>query len=253
MKKIGIIGYGWLGERMATAMSDRYRIYATTTTQDKADELNAKGFHAVVAHFMDYQLAEPYPEWEEIQNLDVLIITIPVSGRSCCVSSLYNRIQNLSLFIGDFKGQMFLMSSTGVYPDVPEEVTEEDVPVEKVSGERLVRNTYPQVNILRLGGLMGDDRLLKNYTVSNPDFAVNHIHYADSCRVISEMIEKGTKGKLYNVTAPMHPSKNQVIQAQKNLPDTEAGEIQGKKVMSSKLISELDFVFQYPDPRYFHL
>jgi len=253
MKKIGIIGYGWLGERIATAMSDRYTICTTTTTQDKADELNAKGFCAKVAHFMDYQLTEPYPQWEEIQNMDALIITIPVSEKSCCVSSLYNRIKNLSLFIGDFKGQMFLMSSTGVYPDISKDLTEEDVPVEKVSGERLVRNTYPQVNILRLGGLMGDHRLLKNYTVTNADAAVNHIHYTDIVRVISEMIEKGSKRKLYNVTAPMHPSKNQVIHAQKDLPDIEADEVKGKKILSSKLISELDFVFRYPDPRYFHL
>jgi hypothetical protein len=98
---------------------------------------------------------------EALESLDVLIITIPISEKSCCISSLYNRIQNLSAFIGDFKGQMFLMSSTGVYPDMPKEFHEEDVPVEKVSGERMVKNKYPQVNILRLGGLMGITGFLK--------------------------------------------------------------------------------------------
>lgn len=254
MKKIGIIGYGWLGARIAAFMPDEYKIYATVTTQDKADELNAQGVDAVVAGFPDYQLTKPYPQWEEIQNLDVLIITIPISGKSCCVSSLYNRIQNLSSFIGDFKGQMFVMSSTGVYPDIQQEFTEEDLPLEKVSGERMMKGKYPQANILRLGGLMGDHRLLKNYKVSNLDHAVNHIHYIDICAVILRMIKNGTKEMLYNVTAPIHSAKSEVIAAQKNIEDTEDMlEIKGKKILSSRLVSDLEYVFQYPDPRTFHL
>jgi len=253
MKKIGIIGCGWLGERIASSLSGKYDIAATTTTENKVKDLNSKGMHAVLASFPDYQLAEPYNEWSEIKNADVLIITIPVNEKSCCVSPLYNRIQNLSSFIGDFKGQMFLMSSTGVYPDLPKEFTEKDIPLEKVSGERMLRNRYPQLNILRLGGLMGDSRLLKNYNVGNLDHAVNHIHYADISGIISEMIEKKAEAKLYNVTAPIHPAKSHVINAQKNIPEERVFEVKGKKVLSSKLVSELDYVFQYPDPRTFHL
>ncbi|AKK74035.1 hypothetical protein OK18_16765 [Chryseobacterium gallinarum] len=254
MKKTGIIGYGWLGARIANALSGKYTIYATTTSQEKAAELNAKGINTTCAGFPDYQLTETYPQWNEIKKLDILIITIPVSEKSCCVSSLYNRIQHLSSFIGDFKGQMFLMSSTGVYPDISKEFTEEDVPLEKVSGERMIKNRYPQANILRLGGLMGDNRLLKNYNVSNPDFAVNHIHYADIAGILFKMIEDGTENCLYNVTAPMHPAKFQVLNAQNNSAtevEEETG-IKGKIVLSSKLVSELEYIFQYPDPRKFH-
>lgn len=253
MKKIGIIGYGWLGERLASSLSRKYTLATTTTTESKVNLLNNKGIHAVMASFPDYQLTEPLSQWGEVKNMEVLIITIPVSEKSCCVSSLYNRIQNLSAFIGDFKGQMFLMSSTGVYPDIAKEFTEEDVPLEKISGERMLRNKYPQLNILRLGGLMGDNRLLKNYNVGNLDHAVNHIHYADISRIISEMIKQKSESKLYNVTAPVHPAKSQVINAQKNLLDEEEFEVKGKKVLSSKLVSELNYTFQYPDPRSFHL
>lgn len=253
MKRVGIIGLGWLGARVAASLSDQYEIYATTTTVEKAEELNTRGIQAIVAGFPDYQLNEPYSRWKAMENLDVLIITIPISEKSCCVSSLYNRIQNLSSFIGNFKGQMFLMSSTGVYPDTDKEFTEIDVPVEKISGERMVKNKYPQVNILRLGGLMGDNRLLKNYNVSNLDFAVNHIHYKDIAGILLKMIEKGTEGGVFNVTAPFHPAKFQVINAQKNIEKgEELEEVKGKKVLSSKLVSELGYVFQYPDPRTFH-
>lgn len=253
MKKIGIIGYGWLGARVAASISDQYEIFATTTTDEKAKELNDKGIHAIVSNFPDYQLSKPYLKWEIMDHLDVLIITIPISEKSCCVSSLYNRIQNLSSFIGDFKGQMFLMSSTGVYPDIEKEFIEDDIPVEKVSGERMLRSKYPQVNILRLGGLMGDHRLLKNYNVSNLDSAVNHIHYKDIAGILLKMIDNEAKSKLYNVTALLHPSKAQVINAQKGIQDREEVEvIKGKKILSSKLVSELEYIFKYPDPQKFH-
>ena len=97
------------------------------------------------------------------------------------------------------------------------------------------------------------NRLLKNYNVGNLDHAVNHIHYADISAIITQMIESKTEAKLYNVTAPIHPAKSQVINAQKNIPDEEVFEVKGKKVLSSKLISELDYTFQYPDPKTFHL
>ncbi|UEQ77051.1 hypothetical protein [Chryseobacterium arthrosphaerae] len=252
MKKIGIIGYGWLGERIANAMSGKYELYATTTTPDKANELNGRGMNAAAVSFPDFQLEKPLLQWDIVENLDVLIITIPVSEKSCCVSSLYNRIRNLSSFIGDFKGQVFLMSSTGVYPDLPKELTEEDMPVEKVSGERMIRNTYPQANILRLAGLMGDNRLLKNYNIAVLDAPVNHIHYSDICSVIIKMIERGSEGKLYNISAPLHPSKDAVVHAQKNLPFAGEKEPEGRKIISAKMMTELDFVFQYPDPRKFH-
>lgn len=252
MKKIGIIGCGWLGSRIADSISGKYEIYATATTREKAGEISSKGFNASVANFPDFQLEEKMAQWDEIRGLDILIVTVPISGKSCCTSSLYNRIQHLLSFIGDFKGQMFVMSSTGVYPDVPGEYTEESLSWEKVTGERMIKKKYPQVNILRLSGLMGDNRLLKNYNVTNQEAPVNHVHYKDICNVIEKMIERGFEGKLYNVSAPQHPSKAQVINSQKNLSLPEETKGEGKIVLSSKLVSELDFVFEYPDPCNFH-
>ncbi|PQA92923.1 hypothetical protein B0A69_12175 [Chryseobacterium shigense] len=252
MKKIGIIGFGWLGSRLAASMSGPYQIYTTATTKDKVEDLSLKGFHASLASFPDFQLEEKIAQWNEIKDIDVLIITIPLSGKRCCASSLYNRVQHLLSFIGDFDGQMFVMSSTGVYPDIAGEYSEESLSSDEVQGERMVRNRYPQVNILRLSGLMGDNRLLKNYNVSNLQAPVNHIHYEDISGIIEKMIKIGSKGKLYNVTAPQHPSKAEVINAQKNLPSPDQSVGEGKIILPSKLVSELDFVFKYPDPKAFH-
>ena len=119
----------------------------------------------------------------------------------------------------------------------------------------MIKNNYPQINILRLAGLMGDKRLLCNYNISDVDSIVNHIHYIDICSVIYKMINSQSQSKIYNVVAPIHPTKKEIIDIQKNNIVLEKYEptIIGRKISSSKLIQELDFTFQYPDPRYFHL
>ncbi|ASW73902.1 hypothetical protein IQ37_17955 [Chryseobacterium piperi] len=252
MKKAGIIGCGWLGSRIAEVLSKHFEMYTTITNPDKIEQLESKGFHPRLANFPDYLLTEKHAQWDVINKLDILIITIPLSGKSCCVSSLYNRIQNLLSFIGEFNGQLFLMSSTGVYPDLSKEFSEEDMPSDRISGERMIKAKYPQVNVLRLAGLMGDDRFLSKYKVSNLNFFVNHIHYMDVCSVIKKMIEKQVHSKVYNVVAPIHPVKSEVISIQKNVPHSEELNAEGKIILSSRLISELNFTFIHADPRYFH-
>jgi hypothetical protein len=45
-------------------LSNRYEIYATTTTVEKAKELSDKGVYAQGVNFPDYQLSEAYPKWK---------------------------------------------------------------------------------------------------------------------------------------------------------------------------------------------
>lgn len=254
MKKAGIIGYGWLGSRIAEALPDNYKIYTTTTSPDKVDLIHNKGFHSTLANFNDDESDNMPDRWSIVEDLDVLIITIPFSEKRSGVNAVQNKFQKLTSFIGDFSGQMFLMSSTGVYPDIPGEFVEDDLFSDEVLIESLVGKKYSQINVLRLGGLMGDGRILKNFRVSNPDAVVNHIHYADICSVIIRMIEKQSHSKLYNVVAPLHPTKQEVLNIQNNIPFIENGvSEQNRKISSLKMISELQFDFQYPDPRYFHI
>ncbi|MEI8279252.1 MAG: hypothetical protein WCG87_05770 [Bacteroidota bacterium] len=250
---IGIVGCGWLGERIAASICDEYSIRVTTTSQKKIELLDAKGFNPTVVSFSDdFNMPAPLL-WREAQDLDVVIITVPFPNKNASFISQSAIIANLSSFLGDFKGQMFFMSSTSVYPDVSREFTEDDLPLEEVGAERLVRSAYPQVNILRLAGLMGGNRLLSNYRVSNLELPVNHVHYVDVCGVVKKMIELHATSRLYNVVAPMHPSKAEVIGAQKN--ESYPGNISslGRIISCQKLVSELNYQFRYPDPRLFHM
>jgi len=251
MKKLGIIGCGWLGNHIAEKLSDRYKIFVTTTSESKIEEFKAKGYFPTLVSFSD-EASETVKEWDIAPELDAIIITIPVSGIRGKQISMKERQENLLKFLGDYKGQLFLMSSTGVYPQTEKEFSEDDQPAQEVESENFILKKFPRTNVLRLAGLMGDQRLLKNYNISGLDQLVNHIHYTDICSVIEKMLDNQSESKVYNVVAPVHPNKEEVINAQKDLPYSGERTDIGRTISPAKLIEELDFEFQYPDPRYFH-
>ncbi|WP_294249483.1 NAD(P)-binding domain-containing protein [uncultured Chryseobacterium sp.] len=252
MKKLGIIGCGWLGSYIAEHFADRYEIYATTTTETKLDDLRSKGYHAFLAKFPD-ELNTGTDVWEAAADLDSVVIAVPFSGLRGAKIPMTGKRQNLLNFIGDFRGRVFYASSTGIYPDAEQEFTEDDQPAMEVESENFILERFPQANILRLGGLMGGERLLKNYNISGLDQPVNHIHYTDICRVIEKMLENKSESQVYNVVAPLHPNKEEVMNAQKGLSYTGERAAGGRIISPEKLMTELGFEFRYPDPRYFHL
>jgi nucleoside-diphosphate-sugar epimerase len=252
MKKLGIIGCGWLGNHIAERLSNQYQIFATTTTEAKVEEFKSKAYQATLVSFPN-ELDPEMKKWEVGKELDAIIISVPFSGIRGAQIPMNDKRENLLNFLGDFKGQLFLMSSTGVYSQEDKEFTEEDQPAKDVESESFILERFPQTNIMRLAGLMGGERLLKNYNISGLDQLVNHIHYADIASVIEKMLDNQSKYKVYNVVAPIHPNKEEVINSQKGLPYDGERTTVGRTVSPSKLIEELDFKFQYPDPRYFHL
>jgi len=252
MKNIGIIGCGWLGSRIAKTLTEKYTVYVTTTSSHKLQHLNEQGFNPSLMNFGKDDVSEDNTQWAVVKHLDTIIITVPFSGKYEHSDELEDKVNRLYSFIGNFQGQMFLMSSTGVYPDIEKEFSENDLSPENVLGEHLVRSKFPQVNILRLAGLMGDDRFLSKYKVSNLQSPVNHIHYADVSLIIKKMIERKSSAKLYNVAAPLHPTKAEVIHNQKGTQYPHESRGNGRIISSQRLISDLDFVFTYPDPKFFH-
>lgn len=253
MKKIGIIGCGWLGLRIATQLSDHFEIYATTTTKEKMDLLTEKGFHPTLINFQDATSGTTSSQWDVIADLDCIIVTVSFSEKYHASPALYHRSQQLQAFIGEYKRQLFFMSSTGVYPPAEQVLIEEDVSITTVFGENMIHEAYPQVNILRLAGLMGDNRLLKHYKVTDLALPVNHVHYIDVGSVIEKMIQKQSTASLYNVVAPLHPSKKEVLDAQNNIPSEAIPQPKGRIIASDKIMAALGFEFQRPDPRFFHL
>ncbi|MBD1434474.1 hypothetical protein H8B06_16720 [Sphingobacterium sp. DN00404] len=251
---IGIVGCGWLGIRMARKWQIKNDLYTTTTSPDKIGALTSQGLNPTLIDFNTDNSTVDILAWEVVSSLDVLIITFPISSRKDKDrNNIKRRIHNLSKFIGNFDGQLFFMDSTSVYPDEQKEFIEDDISIENVVAEYLLRAAYPEVNILRLGGLMGDDRQLHKYNVSNLDAPVNHVHFEDIIAIIEKMIENRSRSKIYNIVAPVHPTKREVICEQTGRPYKENKREIGRLISSKRLMEELDYQFIYPDPRYFIL
>ncbi len=253
-EKVGILGCGWLGYRLARYLSANFEIHTTVTTQSKIELLNSEGFHPEIADFEKPPQETDKRPWEKLSFIDHIIITVPLFSKRISQDLLDIRIRNLSAFPSHYQGTLILMSSVGVYKDLAGEVTEELLPAESCNGEKEIRQLFKQATVLRLGGLMGDDRLLSRYKVSEMDTAVNHIHFYDICRIVHLLITRRITAKVYNVTAPQHPSKREVIQAQMEvISGTSSAPIPGKIVVSQKIVNELGYQFVYPDPRQFHI
>lgn len=256
MKTIGVIGYGWLGKHLADFFSDAYQIVATTTTKEKFENISEQKFTPILVNF-DAENQENLIPDNQIQNCDILIICIPFS-RNINAEKLLKRFKNLSTYLGNFQKQIFLMSTTGIYPQMEMIIQENTLSDEKLfqnylNIEKLMQQHFPQINILRLGGLMGGTRKFSNYAVSDTEQPVNHIHFQDISSIINEMISKNLSSKTYNVVAPQHPSKQAIIDYQlKGIkPTTEIENMKGRIISPEKLIQELEYQFVHPNPIFF--
>ncbi|OPC21871.1 hypothetical protein BAX95_17385 [Elizabethkingia meningoseptica] len=248
MKRLAIIGYGWLGQHIAHYFSGKYQIY---TVNRKEDDENTD------THFcIDFDTQEPVETNTAINNADTIIICLPFSQRTDR-TQLTVRFNRLSQYIGNYNGQIFLTSSTGIYPQdkkLIDETTYHDTALTPnlIQVENQMKESYPQINILRLGGLMGADRKLCNYNVKYTDQVVNHVHYSDVCRAIETLIDRKVSAEIFNIVAPQHPSKQEVISFQKNEPYTATLRSEDQRVISSdKIQTEQNFTFEKPNPKLF--
>ncbi len=257
------MGCGWLGQHIACHFrSLNYLVATTNTSAEKTDLMKEKGYNSFRVIFSGDRLQNNKTENRQAQKafdqLDAVIISIPMS-RSRDAESQTILFQNVLSFLKNNKKQLFLMSSTGIYPQVKQYIDEDTFPADRLDNalfiiEKLFLEKIPGINILRLGGLMGNNRMFyKYYKESGRNEAVNHVHYDDICRVIEKMIRLELKGKIYNVVAPLHPTKGEVY-GYLNRTDSDPAipqKTENRIISSEKMIRELAYSFVFPDPKTF--
>lgn len=246
--KIGILGYGWLGERIGDFLKGNHQIFGTTRSPEKAEKLTQKGIKAL--HWKNKK------DLEKLNDCDVLIFSLPVSKRKFDSLSL----QYLLPIIKGFQKQIIVFSSTGIYPPEPKIYTEkqtENLNPNILAYETFFQKYFPQSIILRFGGLMGDNRNFARFfqqkEIPNPNEAVNHIHYQDIIHIIEWLITKKTAANIYNVVAPLHPTKKEVFlrQTKQKVPSHFPTSTPSRMICSEKLIQDLDYTFLFPNPAAF--
>ena len=257
------MGCGWLGQHVAGHFSGlNYLVATTNTSNEKTELMKQKGFNSFRVIFSGDRLQNHKTENLQAQTafdqMDQVIISIPMS-RSKDAESQRILFQNVLSFLGNNNKQIYLMSSTGIYPQVQQSIHEDTFPTDLLENtlyniEKIFLEKIPELNILRLGGLMGNDRMFyKYYKESGRNDAVNHVHYEDICRVIEKMIGLQLKGKIYNVVAPLHPAKGEVYayQTGNDLDPVIPEKTENRIISSEKMIRELAYSFVFPDPKTF--
>jgi nucleoside-diphosphate-sugar epimerase len=267
MKKVSIIGLGWLGE--ATGMllqAQGYQVLGSSTRSEKVGLLREKGLDAV--HFA----LDPDPKGIDYQRLfesEILVVTLPPRSRQGDGEAYLQQLASLrDLISGTEVKQVLFISSTGIYPNENKVVpyTEEEVSESTAGNTILYRaevlmgtSSSYDLTVLRMGGLMGADRIPGTYFSGREQVVghtrVNFIHQTDAAGMIAWVIRQGLWNQTFNGVAPEHPLRREVYQRNSSalgipLPASfqEATEEDGGRLISSEKIVSTGFTFEYPDP-----
>src|SRR5690554_5345 len=216
MKKISILGAGWLGSPLAIQLRNNgHLLKVSTTTPEKIvffQTDNIKSFLINVGSDSDNDNID-----QLLSDTDILIITIP-PGRTQNVESNYvEKIKSVIPFIEKHHiKEVIYTSSTTVYLSLQGEVNEETpiVPVSEMDKQifeienLLLNNPNFRATILRLGGLIGEDRhpvqfIVKKEVVEEANNPVNMIHRDDIIRFIEKIVEEAIPNEIFNVVAPI--------------------------------------------------
>lgn len=151
---------------------------------------------------------------------------------------------------------ILLMSSISVYREFSSSVDEHSV-ITKQSLQKdvedLVLANIKNSVVLRLGGLMGEDRVAGRWSSAKSfeDGYVNYVHRDDVVNIIKKLIQDNIKSGVFNIVAPLHPTRKEVHKLNATRFGVKLGEFNGfshRVVLSDKIQNELGYEFIYKNP-----
>ncbi len=272
MKRVAIVGLGWVGMPLALFLHGQgYQVVGSKTTQDGVDAACLCGIECYPLVFTP-ELECETDELERLLDVDVLVVTLP-AGREPEARDNYRQAVQALVDSALAKGvsRVIFLSSTSVYGE--DEITfTESSPLLSCSptGQILVGleqwlHGLPSlsVDILRLSGLIGPDRhpgrfLAGKMGVKGGNAGVNLVHQDDVIAAIYLLIERSSGGHIYNLCAPSHPRKRDFYrQMAQQLgvvpPSFDEGEDKddraslGRIIDGSLISRELGFEYRYSD------
>ncbi len=261
MQQISILGCGWLGLPLAKSLKAKnFTIKGSTTSIEKLDGLQTNGIQPFLINLdLDKNTKNTAAFLAEST---ILVICIPPKMKAVVKTDFIGKMKK---FISEIEKsaiqKVIFTSSTAVYPNENQLATE-DSPTnpETNSGEALLEvekllldNTHFQTTIIRLSGLIGEDRhpvyhLSGRQNIQNPAAPINLIHQEDAIGIIEKVILTQSWNTIFNAANPYHPSRKSYYETKAKslnlpLPEFETGVSVGKTVCSHKVERILKHIF----------
>jgi nucleoside-diphosphate-sugar epimerase len=214
---ISILGCGWYGLALAKALlADGVAVKGSTTSPGKLALLADAG---IVPFLLD--LSENLPLNPDFFNCDILVISIPPKARSGAGAEYVPKLQRVldAIHLSTVK-KVILISSTGVYADLNQEVNEQTTPQPNTPAGQVLfeaeelfrRQNGFKTTIIRFGGLIGPGRDPGRFFAGKKDLPnglapVNLIHLDDCTGITRAIIQQDVFGHTINACTPNHPTK----------------------------------------------
>jgi nucleoside-diphosphate-sugar epimerase len=219
MKKVFILGCGWVGFPLAVQLKkEGYHVWGSTRSAQSREKFADAG----ITHVSLVVGETPEENLDFLNDLDIFIVAYPLGARRMAVDSEYqNHVGWIEETIArrlNSAAQVILLSSTSVYPDDAGEVDETcrllptGPGLIQLNYEKALQAVFPQLVILRLAGLIGEGRhpgkfFAKSSSVSNANWPVNLVHRDDVIRFVEKVMETKSVQTIFNVCADDHPAR----------------------------------------------
>lgn len=212
-----IVGCGYLGRRVAARwLAEGHRVFGTTRTESRANELRGLGVEPVLSDVLDANQLRSLPA---VATILYCVGFDRSAGRS--MQQVY--VQGLQAFIDAYRGshgdpgRFIYISSTGVYgQQAGEEVDEEAAtsPQEDsgrvvLEAEQVLRTAWNSGpwTILRFAGIYGLGRIIRRQSIAageplvgDADKWLNLIHVEDGAAAVLAAEKSQQIGTVYNVS-----------------------------------------------------
>lgn len=269
MKKVAIVGLGWLGMPLAMSLSARgWQVTGSKTTLDGVDAARMCGIDSYQLQLTP-ELVCDSDDLDALLDADALVITLPARRTGAGDDFYLQAVQEIvDSALAHNIPRIIFTSSTSVYGEAEGSVKETS-PLEPVTASGRVLKELEtwlhdlpgtSVDILRLAGLVGPERhpgrfLAGKTDVANGTHGVNLVHLEDVISAITLLLQAPKGGHIYNLCAPAHPTRAEfysLMARQMNLDAplfrTETQNGHGKLVDGNRICNELGFEYQYPNP-----
>ncbi|MDU8925172.1 SDR family oxidoreductase [Pasteurellaceae bacterium LIM206] len=268
MKSVAIVGLGWLGYPLARHLRQMgWDVKGSKRTHEGVEQMRLERIQAYHLELTPELNADP-DDMAALLAAEALVINIPPSryffSPRDYVQSIRNLVSEALLFSVN---HIIFISSVSVFPNVGGEFNEDSLPqpdndVGKALLEieqRLLNLRDIDVDILRLAGLVGEDRhpvvhLAGKRNLPDGNVPVNLVHVDDCVRAIQLLLETSGARRLYHLVAPNHPVRAAYYRrmAKKlalSAPHFQTTDNDVKRIVQgNKICRELGFIYQYPDP-----